>query len=449
MPEFSAQAVSPYYPGLFGKKAVALPTYDDGLAWSYRQGTAAALITGELPRGLAAYAIGRCYGAMAAMETYFDDRPADVGAWFFDIQRPPAYVEGKGKLDLYDSTAKNFYGSRGVQIAWVAAGVLPELKASPALWEGAVKRAAGLPVVRLVDESPGTDAVKEPGYGKSTPLGEDSGRVTLLSDPRNLHVFIETTRPELTVTFQEDSGEVRPTRVAESAGSRERVRDLTAKSKKKSSSSKKKGKAPSKKSTTASKDKTPPAPPEPVFARGGKLTVTREGVCTLVNEKGERLLAVSAFNQAAFKQGEGEGWIAEVRIPYTFVPAQNAWINGVDFGRYKVGIDTAPQQSVFLLSEAARVQKRLEAGVLGAIDYWNRVWKESGIIPSGWHTPTVKAGPWEISDAGGYAHLIHAIALWVIYQDGRREWEIIREQFPGSPRPAPPLPASVLKAQGF
>ena len=86
--------------------------------------------------------------------------------------------------------------------------------------------------------------------------------------------------------------------------------------------------------------------------------------------------------------------------------------------------------------------------VLGTIDFWHKVWQERGIIPSGWHTPTVSASGWEVSDAGGYAHLLHTLALWIIYQDGRREWEIIREQFPTAPKPAPPLPESVLKAQG-
>jgi hypothetical protein len=41
------------------------------------------------------------------------------------------------------------------------------------------------------------------------------------------------------------------------------------------------------------------------------------------------------------------------------------------------------------------------------------------------------------------------MAFWLIYQDGRREWQVIREQFPRAPKIAPPLPASVLKAQGL
>jgi hypothetical protein len=86
--------------------------------------------------------------------------------------------------------------------------------------------------------------------------------------------------------------------------------------------------------------------------------------------------------------------------------------------------------------------------VVGTIDFWSRVWKERHIIPSGWHTPTAPAGAWEISDTGGYAHLIQTMALWMIYQDGHREWQIIREQFPQKPNPCPALPPSVLKAQG-
>lgn len=452
LPDFTPQALAPYYTGLYEKKPARLPSYDDGLAWLYRQGTAAALIAGELPRGLTAHLIARCYGAQAAMETFFDDRPYPVGAWFFDLQRTPAYLEGKGKLEAYDSTAKNFYGSRGVQIAWVAAGVLPELKSSPALWDAAAKKFTNGAVVRLTDEPPLTDGAKDAHYAKSATLGDDTARVSLVSDPRNLHIFIETSRPQLTVTFQEENGDGRSAKTASLPEPDSRAtRHLAAKGKSKSSSKAKKKKSTTSARKDAAKEKSEPAAPsEPPLIRGGKLVVTREGACLASNEKGEVLLAKSAFKtQAEFKQGEGDRWMVEVRIPYTFVVAQNAWINGVDFGRYRVGIDVAPPQTVCIVSEAARVQRRLEQTVLGSIDFWAKVWKEAGVIPSGWNTPTVKAGVWAMSDAGGYAHLLKAMALWVIYQDGRREWEIIREQFPVGAIPAPALPASVRKAQGL
>jgi hypothetical protein len=445
-PEFSPHSFLPCYPGLFEKKAVALPVYDDGLAWYYRQGTAGAFLSGELPHGFAAHIVARCYGAITGMETFFDDRPYPYGVWFFDIQRPPGYLDGKGKLGEYSSTSKDIYGSRGVQMAWLAAAILPDLKAKPALWNDAVRPAPGDVIVRMVDTPPVTDAVKDEIYAKSGALGTDDARVTLISDPRNLHVFIETTRPQLTITFQEEAVEAHASRVIDPGGVTTRESDArdsshqTAKKKKSTNGDSEKKKEPSKEK----------APAEPAFTRGGKLTVTKEGQSTAVNEKGETLLVAAVFKQGVFKQGEGDGWVAEVRIPYTFVPAQNAWINGVDFGRYRVGIDAAPAQSICILSEASRIQKRLENSVLGNIDYWNKVWKERGIIPSGWSSPTAPAGAWEsMSDSGGYAHLIHAIALWLIYQDGHREWELIREQFPTGPLAAPALPASVLKAQGI
>jgi hypothetical protein len=439
-PDLSAHAFSPCYPCLFDKKAAQLPVYDDGLAWLYRQATAGALISGELPHGFASNAIARSYGAIAAMESFFDDRPYPYGAWFFDLQRAPGYVEGKGKLADYSSTGKNFYGSRGAQLAWIAAAILPELKSQPALWDGLAKPPAGDVIVRMVDDPPTTDGVKDAVYGKTGSVGDETARVTLISDPRNLHVLIETTRPQLTVTFQEENGELHASRSVEEPGLNAGTRETDARDSSHPAAKKK----PARKKDDDPKEKKDAGPAEPVFTRGGKLTVTKEGQCTVVNEKGEALL-----NASAFKQGDGDAWVAEVRVPYTFVPAQNAWINGVDFGRYRVGIDTAPQQTICIRSEASRVQKRLENGVLGTIDFWHRVWKEQGIIPSGWHTPSVPAGGWEISDAGGYAHLIHAMALWMIYQDGHREWEIIREQFPATPKPAPPLPPSVLKAQGL
>lgn len=441
-PDISAHALWPGYEGLFEKKPAQLPVYNDGLAWLYRQGTAGALISGELPHGLAAHAIARCYGAVAGMELFFDDRPYPYGAWFFDLQRPPAFIEGKGKLAEYSSTSKDFYGSRGAQLAWLAAAILPEFKAQPALWDNFAKPPPGDVIVRMVDDPPATDGVKDPVYAKSGALGEDNARVTLISDPRNLHVLIETTRPQLTVTFQEENGELHAAQTGVHTGSNAAMRESDARDSSHLTAAKKK---PAHKSDDEAK-KTGPA--EPVFVRGGKLTVTKEGQCTLVNEKGEPLLHAAAFKQDAFKQGDGDGWIAEVRIPYTFVPAQNTWINGVDFGRYRVGIDNAPQQIVCIRSEASRVQKRLENSVLGTIDFWSRVWKERGIIPSGWHTPTAPAGAWEISDTGGYAHLIQTMALWMIYQDGHREWQIIRDQFPKAPNPCPALPSSVLKAQG-
>ena len=385
LPDFTPEAMNPYYTGMFQQKGHRLPSYDDGLAWMYRQATAAAQISGEFPRGFASFGIARCHGYQAAMELFFDQPAYEYGVWFFDLQRAPGFVEGTGTLENCASTSRNFYGARGVEISWTAAGLLPELKAHPDLWSGTVPaKLAAEPRIPIADEPPATDAKREESYTKlPSPNGDE---VWLFSDPRNLHIFVESSKPEVVLTFQH-------------------------------------------------------APPVTGEARIGKITIKKDGSVVAANDRGGKLLAASAF-------AEGDRWSAELRVPYSIVPAQSQWINGVDHGRYIVGCG-GKTQTVYFLSSSARVLSRLENLALGSIDYWHRIWKQTGIIPSGASAPTAKAGAWEISDAGNCAHLIQTIALWLIYVDDKREWTIIRENFPKEPRPAPPLPASALKAQGL
>jgi hypothetical protein len=331
------------------------------------------------------------------MELYWDRPSFFYGPWPFDLQKAPGVLDGKGRFEEYASTSKNILGSRGVQIAWIAAGILPELKASPSLWNDALRRNPGETIVRMVDDPPVTDGIMDDIYSRSggvgdlapVPQGEPTAgaAVHLVSDPKNLHLFIQSSMLEVSLTIQ-------------------------------------------------------PAVAPAGEAHSGKILISKNGTITATNDKGEHLLFASAFVP-------GPKWAAELRIPYTVVPGQAPWINGVDFGRYKVSVNGSPAGTILIGSDASRIRKRLEDTVLGNIDYWHRVWLEAGCIPSGWRSPTTPAGSWEISDAGGYAHLMNAIALWLIYEDGKREWQVIRDEFPSEPNPAPPLPESVLKAQGF
>ena len=181
--------------------------------------------------------------------------------------------------------------------------------------------------------------------------------------------------------------------------------------------------------------------PASADVRIGKIAIKKSAAGTAKNDRAAQLLVASAF-------AEGDRWSAELRIPYSVVPGQVQWMNGVEHGRYIVGCN-GKSQTVYFLSTSARVRQRLENLALGSIDHWHRVWKRTGIIPSGIGTPTAQAGAWEISDAGNCAHLIKAIAFWLIYTADQREWTIIQQDFAKDPRPAPALPASVLKAQGL
>lgn len=235
LPVFTPSSIQPYYTGVFQKKKHAIPTYNDGLAWQYREATA----RGEVPAAFGWHAAANVFGTVRAMELFSAPDDWCDGQFFFDISRPPAFVDGK--LDQTAATSKLIWGPRGVQMAGMAAAVLPTIKAHPELW-------------------------------------------------------------------------------------------------------------------------TKVAPKE------------------LVGED---------------------------------VPA------------------------------------RLERLALGSIDYWHGVWKEAGIIPSGWHRGENKAGGWAISDAGNYAHLLNCIAYVLMARDGKPEWQIIQERAPKEPRRAAALPASVLKAQGL
>lgn len=123
---------------------------------------------------------------------------------------------------------------------------------------------------------------------------------------------------------------------------------------------------------------------------------------------------------------------------------QLAWIGAAVLPTIKahpeVWAKIAPKE---LASE--NVPARLEKLALGSIDYWHAVWKELGVIPSGWHRDDVKANSWLLSDAGNYAHLLHCIAYMLLDHDGKAEWQVIQAQTPSKPLPCERLPESVLK----
>jgi hypothetical protein len=138
LPTFLPQSLQPYYTGIFEKKKHGIPAYNDGLAWQYREATA----RGEVPAQFAWHAAANVFGVVKAMELFSDPKPWRDGQFFFDISRPPGFVDGK--LDYTAATSKMIWGARGVQMAWTAAAVLPTIKAHPEVWtKSAPKELAG------------------------------------------------------------------------------------------------------------------------------------------------------------------------------------------------------------------------------------------------------------------------------------------------------------------
>ena len=147
------------------------------------------------------------------------------------------------------------------------------------------------------------------------------------------------------------------------------------------------------------------------------ITVTRKGEITVVNERGECVRGVST--------GGGSGVF--LQIPFTIAKAQKPWANGVEHGRYSIQVADLVR-NFYLASPESQVQAELQHELAGGLRTWEAIFNVKGYIPTG-----MGAGAdWDhFSDSGGYAHLISAASQWLLYLDGRSDWEM--QQIPSFP----------------
>jgi hypothetical protein len=300
LPVFSTSAMNPYYTGMYEQKAHFLSSYDDNLAWEYRAATAKYMLQGVFSEEFALYALAKVYSHMMGMEMFFDYVMAyPYGMYFFDIQRQPSFMEGEGKLDGYASDTEKLLGARGIQISWVGAAVLPILVNQPDLWERPYRdNHSDETLIRIVDAPPVTDGRRDKVYSKSQSIDRSSAHISFVSDPRNLHMFIESEKPKVAIQIQHTGPVVGETHI-------------------------------------------------------GNIVVTHRGEISVANDIGEKIMHVA-------NSTPGERWTAELRIPYTIIPGQAHWINGVEHGRYTVTINDDKQHIVYLLSEPERIICGLE-----------------------------------------------------------------------------------------
>ncbi len=359
------------YPGMYRQAGKGLHvSYDDPMAWQASAQVAEASRTGR-PRPEPMWKFAHtAYDAANTMEMYFDDRPWPIGMFWFDLQGPPAFVKGTGKINKYMSEGGFVFGARGIQYAATAASILPALKAHPELWERRYRQEhSSDTLVRIVDDPPATDARQDRVYRASGEISADGVRVRLVSDPKNLHVLIRSSKPTVTLGISHAAANVYPPK------------------------------------------------------HKGIVRVTRQGEVAVVNDADEAVSHESAFRG-------GDVWTAELRIPYTIMPSQAHWINGIDHGRYDVTVNDQPAGTVYMLSSPERVIRRLEELVIGTVATWHDIWTEAGCIPSSWRTHNRQH---EGCDSGNYAHLIKTIARWLLYQQGTTEWDALRKNRPRRP----------------
>ena len=75
---------------------------------------------------------------------------------------------------------------------------------------------------------------------------------------------------------------------------------------------------------------------------------------------------------------------------------------------------------------ARDVKAWLEHELGGGLRTWEAIYKTRGYIPTGIGCQSTLPGMRydEFSDTGGYAHLITAASQWLLYLEGKRDWEI-------------------------
>jgi hypothetical protein len=149
---------------------------------------------------------------------------------------------------------------------------------------------------------------------------------------------------------------------------------------------------------------------------GAKFEVNRDGTVKAVNRAGAALTT----NVEVTRKGNGFEFILDV--PYSNVKGQNCWLNVVEGGEYELRFG-GKVTVIGFASTDERVRLWLEFELAGGLRTWEAIFAEKGYVPTG-----LGAGAdWDkLSDSGGYAHLIAACAQWLIYLDGKHDWELMK-----------------------
>lgn len=109
-------------------------------------------------------------------------------------------------------------------------------------------------------------------------------------------------------------------------------------------------------------------------------------------------------------------------LPYTVTKSQGPWMNGVELGRYTISVGKE-SKTFMLASTEKQVQASLEKELSRGLRTWEAIFEAKGYIPTGLGA----GGDWDkFSDTGGYAHLISAASQYVLWKEGKRDWETHR-----------------------
>jgi len=267
-----------------------------------------------------------------------------------------------GKISPYRSDRDIPFGSRmGPQNLVVTAWALQALRAYPGVWEERYRQEyAGDLLVRFLDEPPALDGTPEPGY--SQPISADGLSLRLASDRNDLYLAGRSTGAAAAITlFSQPDAQ----------------------------------------------------------GRSATFQIDKSGTVRAANNEGAELL------HKAKVVARGDGFDFEVRLPYTVVKEQAAWLTGIEHGRYSVRIG-AGVRNLYFLSTEDQVQRALHRELVDGLANWREVWRREGFIAvalgeRAWKYNDTRVN--KVSDLGGYAHLVKAAAEYLLYLDGKSDWQ--------------------------
>jgi hypothetical protein len=138
-----------------------------------------------------------------------------------------------------------------------------------------------------------------------------------------------------------------------------------------------------------------------------------------MNDDGQNLLITGTIDTKSFDE-----LTFSFTLPYTVAKGQAPWSNGIEHGRYSVEIGDE-MRNYGLASRENDVALVLERELGEGLRTWQAIFDHYGYLPTGIRAGTVLPGvDWEqLSDAGAYAHLINAASQWLLYLDGKYDWE--------------------------
>jgi len=380
------------FTGLYLQRPGGMPAFFDNGIWYYRVMVADAIRSAPDPSvaWMLAWSVNN---ATTTHEIFYDDRPYHFGDYRFQALQPNFRAQkGTGALATYRSGSTYMNGGMGLTYPMTIAAVLPVLRQSPDAWSKRYReRFSDHQLVRFVDAPPVTDGQRDAAYDQSASVNVGPTTVSLVADPKNLHVFVRSGRPTVTLTIE----------------------------------------------------------PKPVSAAVGPLghatlTLHRDGTASVANADQQAL-----WHDVAVA-GDGDMWAGEVRIPYGAIHGQGKWTTFTDHGRYELTVGDAEPVKLYALSTPERMIARARAIALGTVDRWHQHWEEAGYLPNAWPTSDrdESYSRHMHSDVSTYNHVMGTAAYLWMDRLGQTEWSLIEAQRPKDPLKAQPLPESVRQMLG-